>query len=85
MMHAPYWALWLGMLCAFLAGGLLRWWVNARRFERRSPLGIEQFKDYADLWSSRLAEGLASITANVLLAIGLGFVLLIAARQLLPG
>ena len=84
-MHAPYWALGLGLVSAFLAGFLLRWWVNARRFERRSPLGIEQFKDYSDLWASRLAEGLGGIVSNVLLAVGLGFVLLIAARQLLPG
>ena len=74
----------MGMASAFLAGGLLRWWVNARRFERRSPLGIEQFKSYPDLCSSRFAEGLASTTANVLVAIGLVFVLLVAARQLLP-
>lgn len=83
-MHAPYWALELGLVSSFLAGFMLRWWVNARRFERRSPLGIEQFKNYADLWSSRVAEGVAGIVSNVLLAIGLGFVLLIATRQLLP-
>jgi hypothetical protein len=79
------WVLWLSLACACLAGFALRYWVNARRFERLNPLGLEQFKNYADLWSSRFMETLASIVSNLLLAIGLAFVLLIAARLLFAG
>jgi hypothetical protein len=85
MMAAPMWALWLGLGSAFLAGFALRYWINVRRFERLNPLGLEQFRSYADLWSSRFMETLASIASNLLLAIGLGIVLLIAARLLFPG
>jgi hypothetical protein len=79
------WVYLLGMGCALCAGFLLRYWVQARRFDRRSPFGIEQFNGYSDLWTSRLVETLASLISSLMLAAGLGFVMLIAARYLLPG
>lgn len=85
MLHAPLWVYVLGMCCALGAGFLLRYWVSARRFNRRSQFGIEQFNGYSDLWASRLFEALASIFSSLLLATGLGFLMLIALRYLLPG
>jgi hypothetical protein len=79
------WVYLLGMGCALCAGFLLRYWVQARRFDRRSPFGTEQFNGYSDLWTSRLVETLASLISSLMLAAGLGFVMLIAARYLLPG
>jgi hypothetical protein len=79
------WVYLLGIGCALCAGFLLRYWVQARRFDRRSPFGIEQFNGYSDLWTSRLVETLASLISSLMLAAGLGFVMLIAARYLLPG
>lgn len=85
MLSAPMWVYLLGMGCALGAGFLLRYWIHARRFNRRSSFGIEQFDGYSDLWTARLVETLASIISGLLLAVGLGFVMLIAARYLLPG
>lgn len=85
MMTAPLWALWLGLGGAFLAGFSLRYWVHAQRFNRRNALGIEQFNSYTDLWSSRFVEALAGLISNLVLAVGLGFVLLIVARYLMSG
>jgi len=85
MMAAPMWVYWLGLACALTGGFLLRYWVHARRFNRRSPLGIKQFHGYSDLWTSRLLETLASILSSLMLAAGVGFAMLIAARYLVPG
>jgi hypothetical protein len=84
MLNAPAWILWLGLVGALLAGFCLRWWANARRFERRNALGIEQFESYGDLMSSRFLEALAGIVGNLMLAAALCLLLLIAA-QYLPG
>ena len=83
MFNAPMWALWLGFFGSFVAGFCLRFWAHARRFERRNELGIEQYNSYGDLMSSRAIEAMAGLVGNVLLAVGLGFVLLIVSRYLL--
>lgn len=85
VIHAPLWILLVGMGSAFLAGFCLKYWVHARRFERRNHLGLEHFASYSELMSSRFVEGAAQVFGNVLVGVGLLFVLLVAARELLPG
>ena len=83
MMTAPLWVYWLGFGCSMAGGFLLRYWVQARRFNRLSSFGIEQFQDYSDLWRSRLMEGAAVLVSSFMLAFGLGFSLLLAVRYVM--
>ena len=83
MLTAPIWAYVLGICCALGGGFALRYWVNARRFNRRSPFGIEQFHGYSDKMTSGFIETLAAIVANLMIGAGLAIFLMLAARYLL--
>lgn len=83
MLNAPIWALWVGLVGSFIAGASLRWWASARRFERRNELGVELYSSYSDMMGSKFVEGLANMLGGILLAVTLGFVMLIGARMLL--
>jgi len=85
MLTAPNWVLWTGLAGAFLGGTCLLWWKAARRFERRSQIGVELFDSHADMLSSRLFEGAATVVALALEAVALAFALVIAFRMLTGG
>ena len=85
MLNAPMWAYVLGICCALGGGFTLRYWVNARRFNRRSSFGIEQFNGYSDKMASGFIETVASIVANLMIGAGLAIFLMLAARYLLAG
>lgn len=85
MLTAPLWVYVLG-ICSALGGGFtLRYWVNARKFNRRSPFGIEQFDGYSDKMASGFVETLGAIVANLMIGAGLAIFLMLAARYLLTG
>ncbi len=85
MLTAPLWAYVLGICCALGGGFTLRYWVNARKFNRRSPFGIEQFNGYSDKMASGFIETLGAILANLMIGAGLAIFLMLAARYLLTG
>jgi hypothetical protein len=85
MLSAPNWVLWTGLVGALLSGTCLLWWSAARRFERRSEIGVELFESHANMLSSRLVEGLATVVALALEAVAVGFALVIAFRMLTGG
>jgi hypothetical protein len=73
-------------ICSALGGGFgLRYWVNSRKFNRRSTLGIEQFNDYSDKLTSTFVETVGSILANLMIGAGLAIFLMLAARYQLAG
>lgn len=85
MLTAPIWAYVMGICCALAGGFTLRYWVNARRFNRRSSFGIEQFNGYSDKMTSSFVESLAAILANLMIGAGLAIFLMLVGRYMLEG
>lgn len=52
-------------------GGALRYWVNRRRFNRRNPAGLQQFRNYELAWSVTLLERLGKLIGLILFLFGL--------------
>jgi len=54
-----------------VAGLLLRYWINRRKFYRRSITGSEGFSSYERSVAVRFAEWLGKLIAYVLIILGL--------------
>lgn len=85
MTDAPTWLVLIFSFGGLIGGGCLTWWAAARRFERRNPIGIEQFSSYAQMMSSRTSEGFAKFLGNALVLLGLAGLLLVAVRLAFQG
>lgn len=59
-----------------LAGIIINYTVNKRRFNRRGPGGLQHFKTYGSSVVTRIAEKLAKLTAIILILLGIGLIAL---------
>lgn len=62
----------LGIVTLVLGLGL-RYWINRRRFYRRSPTGGEGFSSYEKSVAIRLVERIGKLVALALIILGLLF------------
>ncbi|WP_313380453.1 molybdenum ABC transporter permease [Proteiniphilum saccharofermentans] len=62
----------LGIVTLVLGLGL-RYWINRRRFYRRSPAGGEGFSSYEKSVAIRLVERIGKLVALTLIILGLLF------------
>jgi len=58
-----------------LSGIYLRYWINRRRFNRRSPSGLERFSSYEKSIAIRSAEGVCKLLAYIFILVGLFLVI----------
>jgi len=58
-----------------LFGIYLHYWINRRRFNRRSLNGLERFSSYEKLVATRSVEGLCKLLAYAFILIGLFLVI----------
>jgi hypothetical protein len=52
-------------------GLLIRYSIGRRRFNRRSPFGLQQYHSYSEAVGTRLGEGCASSFAVLLIVAGI--------------
>jgi hypothetical protein len=62
-----------GTLVTLVLGLGLRYWINRRRFYRRSPTGGEGFSSYEKSVAIRLVERIGKLVALALIILGLLF------------
>lgn len=55
----------------FLSGFMMKYFVNRRRFNRRTVTGMELFNSYEKAWLTKLIEKLAVLIGTGLIFLGL--------------
>lgn len=54
-----------------LLGIIIRYSVSRRRFNRRTPFGLQQYRSYNEALATRGGEGCAKVIATLLVLAGL--------------
>jgi hypothetical protein len=63
----PYWVFLVASLVSFFLGFLLRHRLMARRFRRTNAAGVQMFRSYSHMYSTRIFEQLAQHFAQILM------------------
>ena len=76
----PYWVFLLGAAALLVLGFLLRHHLMARRFKRMNAAGVQVFRSYWHMYTTRIFEQLAFVCSQMfMLVAGLFVVLAVAA------
>ena len=73
MKHQPI--LFVAGIVVLLLGLLIRYSVGRRRFNRRTPFGLQQYRSYNEALATRSGEGCARVIGNLLILAGAVLVL----------
>lgn len=68
MKHQPI--LFVAGIVSLLLGLIIRYSVGRRRFNRRTPFGLQQFRSYNEALATRGGEGCARVIGTLLLLAG---------------
>ncbi|OJW55584.1 MAG: hypothetical protein BGO55_03320 [Sphingobacteriales bacterium 50-39] len=69
MKHQPI--LFVAGIVSFLLGLIIRYYTGRRRFNRRTPFGLQQYRSYNEALATRSGEGCARVIGTLLALAGL--------------
>lgn len=61
-----------------ILGFVIRYKINKRRFNRRGPSDLQQFKNYQQAWLITLIEKILMISSSIIIITGLIFSIAVA-------